>query len=691
MPVRKQALEEVGPAQERAVLGRRAAEHHVVASARAGMPAVDHEFLRHQPAVAGGGVEPFGLFRELRPARRRVDVDLDHSGVRYDLDIVQSRIRGRQIALQDDRHEEGQCGRLHGSEERKIVIGTFDRRKEDGHIAAPRLDAEGDPDLTLRIGADRPGQSPGLEGKRHAKAHRRVPGNQEHPAGHEPPRRRGPAAGFVASDREGVADRRVEAGLQHHPEPRPLGGVVRADLRGVVSRGDSPLLPDMIEAVLIARDKQLLADAQELRERGREAAGVCRDAASGNQGIGQQPLIAPKGLTVLAPEARENPAGKGFPGIPFALPVMNKAALPELGEDAPEQPAGELPLVRAQRCRVPLGPFHAVHGDEGRFAADREPDVLFAENVVDLGTHGVDGCPRFLLVGQRDPRRFEDAPHGHCEFEGALAFPHDAADRRRAGRLGRACERQVTFARQEPGGRIESDPSRAGKKHFAPSVQVRKVAGGARSVLARLNIVAQLDQVPRCEAGGESDVPEHLHEEPRRIAAGAAAERQRLVRRLHAVLKADDVPHRAADAQVEGDQEFDCGAGREVDALQECVECRCGAILAQEGRQLDRELRLVRERGLLGRRIQKEVKGVQDRHLGDQVHLDREQPCGLRKDQPCAVVALQVLLPVDEMLSGLDLERVTEDGGAAMGRGLQPDRLRPQHDRRIVAVGRAVV
>ena len=50
-PVADQAAQQIGPAQERAVGRRRAAQHHVVAAAGAGVAAVEHELLGAQAAV----------------------------------------------------------------------------------------------------------------------------------------------------------------------------------------------------------------------------------------------------------------------------------------------------------------------------------------------------------------------------------------------------------------------------------------------------------------------------------------------------------------------------------------------------------------------------------------------------------------------------------------------------------------
>ena len=49
LPVQHQALEQVGPAQERAVGGRGAADDDVVAAAGAGVLAVDHELVGAEP------------------------------------------------------------------------------------------------------------------------------------------------------------------------------------------------------------------------------------------------------------------------------------------------------------------------------------------------------------------------------------------------------------------------------------------------------------------------------------------------------------------------------------------------------------------------------------------------------------------------------------------------------------------
>ena len=70
LPVRDQAAQQIGPAQERAVRRARAAEHDVVAAAGARVPAVEHELLGHEPRVVRVLVEPLGDRDASRPSCR---------------------------------------------------------------------------------------------------------------------------------------------------------------------------------------------------------------------------------------------------------------------------------------------------------------------------------------------------------------------------------------------------------------------------------------------------------------------------------------------------------------------------------------------------------------------------------------------------------------------------------------------
>jgi hypothetical protein len=63
----------------------------------------------------------------------------------------------------------------------------------------------------------------------------------------------------------------------------------------------------------------------------------------------------------------------------------------------------------------------------------------------------------------------------------------------------------------------------------------------------------------------------------------------------------------------------------------------------------------VLEREVLGAGLEEEVERVVDRHLDHQVDRDLEFGGLLGEDQPRLVVGERVLLPVDEVVGGLDL------------------------------------
>src|SRR4029450_12750445 len=91
-------------------------------------------------------------------------------------------------------------------------------------------------------------------------------------------------------------------------------------------------------------------------------------------------------------------------------------------------------------------------------------------------------------------------------------------DRRGAGRLGRAGKWNMTFPGEQAGSRVQAQPARARQEYLAPSVQVGKVRGGSARTVQRLHIRRQLDEITAGKAGGQSEVPQDLDEQPGRIA-----------------------------------------------------------------------------------------------------------------------------------------------------------------------------
>ena len=77
--------------------------------------------------------------------------------------------------------------------------------------------------------------------------------------------------------------------------------------------------------------------------------------------------------------------------------------------------------------------------------------------------------------------------------------------------------------------------------------------------------------------------------------------------------------------------------------------------------------------------------------VGDQPDRDGQSPHGVREHQTRKEIAHRVLLPVDEVLFGLDAQRVGVQRRAAMGRRAQPHDVRIHPDRPVKGVAGAVL
>ncbi len=106
LPVEDQAFQQIRPAQEGRIGRRRAAEHDMVAAARAGVAPVKHEFVGAEPAVPRGIIQCRRRLDGFAPGIGRMHVDFDDAGVGCHLDEVEARIDGGQIAFDMD----GQAG-----------------------------------------------------------------------------------------------------------------------------------------------------------------------------------------------------------------------------------------------------------------------------------------------------------------------------------------------------------------------------------------------------------------------------------------------------------------------------------------------------------------------------------------------------------------------------------------------------
>ena len=90
VPVPDKTAQQIRPAQQGALARRRTADHDVVAAACSGVAAVEHELLGAQPRLSRFLVERRGVVHQLVPVRRRVQVDLDHSRVGSDRQVIEA-------------------------------------------------------------------------------------------------------------------------------------------------------------------------------------------------------------------------------------------------------------------------------------------------------------------------------------------------------------------------------------------------------------------------------------------------------------------------------------------------------------------------------------------------------------------------------------------------------------------------
>ena len=83
----------------------------------------------------------------------------------------------------------------------------------------------------------------------------------------------------------------------------------------------------------------------------------------------------------------------------------------------------------------------------------------------------------------------------------------------------RGGDRDMPLPGQHAGGDVESDPSGARKINLGPGVQIRKIVLDLARSFDRIDVGTQLNEVARDEAGGETEMPEDLNQQPCRIAA----------------------------------------------------------------------------------------------------------------------------------------------------------------------------
>ena len=386
LPVRDEAREQLGAAQERGLDRLPAAEGQVVPAAGALVGAVEVELLGGEADGAGVLVQREGEVALLGPRRRRLHVDLDHPGVGGDRQLGEPRVRRRAVALEHELLPGVDRGQLDDVEQVGVALELLRRRQEDEDVPVALLDRESGRGSAVRAdhGDARDAgvkRRAGLEVRRLAGPLRVLPrdgvqrqaqadgaraGGQHEPSAAEPPGRARP----VAVGREGK-----------HPAGRGrLGAVELGDGLGVLglvgarSVRLAHLGGELRERILVGGDE--LPDGQS--EDGGHSSGELLGAVDGAgfgirvPRIGEELRMPPQRHPVGAPLQRDVPAGERLARIPLALTAVHDPAAGIVGAEALGERAGELALLWAVGGGVPLPAGGIVERDEGRLAAERE-------------------------------------------------------------------------------------------------------------------------------------------------------------------------------------------------------------------------------------------------------------------------------------------------------------------------------
>ncbi len=518
-------------------------------------------------------------------------------------------------------------------------------------------------------------------------ADRRIAGDQVAALAAQEPRTASPAVALVrARDRQHVAHRLVELALENPRQARALQRIGEFGAQRIDVAGELALPPGVIEDILIGGKHVLRRHAERDGDRRQQSRRIRAGLGVPSLLVRDERPLRPDGLAVSAPEAIQRPPRQLLARIPFALSEMGEARGSVALLEFPIKLRGDAPLVLAQRLGVPLRSRGVLARHERGLASHGEPHVGSGQILVDALAQCIDGGPLRLRIGLGDARRLPDALDTHGVLERRLTGVDRTGQWRGGSRIRRAGEGNVSLAREQPRGGVESDPSGARQVHLAPGVKVREIPARTGGPHEGLVIGHELNQVAGHEARGEAQVPQQLHQKLGRIPAGAGSLLERHFGRLHARLHADQVLHVARQAPVELDQEIGRGSRLPRDARKILGEQGRRGARQQERHELALFRGLVLERESLRVRLQEEVERIDHRHFGGQIHLDAQLPRELREDQPRQVVRLRILLPVDEMLRGIDLQRIGKDSRAAMGRRPQPYDLRPERYRPVVPV-----
>ena len=200
---------------------------------------------------------------------------------------------------------------------------------------------------------------------------------------------------------------------------------------------------------------------------------------------------------------------------------MEQSSRCETIAQAPYQIVGTRPLHRADRGGVPFRRLIVVDRHEGRLAAHGQTHVVRHQVDVDFLAERIERGPRLFGERSSHARLFGNPLDAHIVRERDLTWFNKTADRGSRAKVRRRGDREVALPAQKSGRRVEPDPARAGQVDLGPSMQVAEVELSTGGAFERFYVRPELDEIAGHEAGWQVDVPQDLHQQPRRVAAGA--------------------------------------------------------------------------------------------------------------------------------------------------------------------------
>ena len=259
-----------------------------------------------------------------------------------------------------------------------------------------------------------------------------------------------------------VAHHRVQALHEHAAQAFTLHDVVQSGVKRVHVDRQTALAPQVVPSVFKTRRDVVRGQAQLVRQGGNKALCVCTGVGAGLTLVSEQGRVLPDGLAVFAPENAQGPARQLLARVPLALAEVEKAALAVFGAQFLHQFGGVSAFGRAQCVNVPLSRIAVGGGHKCWLAAHGQAHVAVCQVLVDQLAQRQDAGPLFVGVGGGDAGRLVNTGHAHVMGKLNLGLVDAAFNRRSAGRLGRAGQRDVAFTGHQARSRIQADPASAG-------------------------------------------------------------------------------------------------------------------------------------------------------------------------------------------------------------------------------------